>query len=228
MLHSAVYGGRNRSIVRYRCLGSQNNEHTRTCLAFAGVRPDEAVAKVILHAIEPSAIEAAITAAERAAHQPVERREGLCLELEQARYQARLAARRYEAVDPDNRLVAAELEARWNAALQQVEELERRLKDLDSTPRPTSTPDRDLLMSLAQDLPTVWSTSGDMRLKQRITRILIEEIVANVDTGSCSRTTGCFCRANRPSQAQRVPSPMGNSMQGLVSRPQNSRSNWPL
>ncbi len=176
-----VYGGRKRGIVRYRCLGVKDQEHTRQCLAFASARPDEAVAKAILKAIEPNAIEAAIAAAERCAHKPLERREALCLKLEQARYQARLAARRYEAVDPDNRLVSAELEARWNAALQQVEELERSLKDLDSVPRPTPMPDRDVLLSLAQDLPTVWNTSGDMGLKQRIARILIEEIVANVD-----------------------------------------------
>jgi hypothetical protein len=165
-------------------LGAQDQEHTQTCLAFAGARPDEAVGNAILRAIEPNAIEAAIAAVERSTRQPLERREAVRLELEQAQYQARLAARRYEAVDPDNRLVCAELEGRWNAALQRVEELDRGLKDLDSTPRPTTMPNREILLSLAQDLPAVWNTSDDMGLKQRITRILIEEIVANVDTGT--------------------------------------------
>jgi DNA invertase Pin-like site-specific DNA recombinase len=179
-----VYGGRNRRIARYRCLGAQDHEHTQTCLAFAGARPDEAVANAILRAIEPNAIEAAISAVERSTRQPLERREAVRLELEQAQYQARLAARRYEAVDPDNRLVCAELEARWNAALQRAEELERGLKDIESTPRPTSIPNREVLLSLAHDLPVVWNTSTDMGLKQRIARILIEEIVANIDTGT--------------------------------------------
>jgi DNA invertase Pin-like site-specific DNA recombinase len=62
MMH-VVYGGRNRGIVRYRCIVVNDHEHTRTCLAFAGARPDEAVAKAILGAIEPNAIEAAIAAA---------------------------------------------------------------------------------------------------------------------------------------------------------------------
>jgi len=171
-----VYGGRNRRIARYRCLGAQDHEHTQTCLAFAGTRPDEAVANAILRAVEPNAIEAAIAAVERSTRQPLERRDALRLELEQAQYQARLAARRYEAVDPDNRLVCAELEARWNAALQRAEELERGLKDIESKPRPTSIPNREVLLSLAQDLPGVWNTSSDMGLKQRIARILIEEI----------------------------------------------------
>lgn len=179
-----VYGGRGRRIARYRCLGVRNHEHTQTCLAFAGARPDQAVGNAILRAIEPNAIEAAIAAVERSTRQPLERHEALRLELEQARYQARLAARRYEAVDPDNRLVCAELEARWNAALQRVEELERGLKDIESMPRPTSVPNREVLLSLAQDLPVVWNTSGDMGLKQRIARILIEEIVANIDTAT--------------------------------------------
>jgi DNA invertase Pin-like site-specific DNA recombinase len=179
-----VYGGRGRRIARYRCLGAQDQEHTQTCLAFAAARPDEAVVKTILRAIEPDALEAAIAVVERSAQQPSERRQALCLELEQARYQARLAARRYEAVDPDNRLVCAELEARWNASLQRVEELERSLKAIESAPRPTSMPNREVLLTLAQDLPLVWNTSNDMGLKQRIARILIEEIVANVDTGS--------------------------------------------
>jgi hypothetical protein len=183
MMH-VVYGGRKRGIVRYRYLGAKDQEHTQTCLAFASARPDEAVGKAILNAIEPNAIEAAIAAAQRCAQKPLERREALCLELEQDRYQARLAARRYEAVDPDNRLVCAELEVRWNAALQQVEKLERSLKELDSTPPATSMPDRVVLLSLAQDLPTVWNLSGDMALKQRIARILIEEIVANADTAT--------------------------------------------
>jgi hypothetical protein len=104
------------------------------------------------------------------------------LEIEQARYEARLAARRYDAVDPEQRLVAAELEARWNVALQKVQGLENKLREFDDKTRSARIPDRHVLMSLAQDLPAVWnSPATDMRLKQRITRILIREIVADVD-----------------------------------------------
>jgi hypothetical protein len=79
-------------------------------------------------------------------------------------------------------LVAAELEARWNIALQKVQQLENKLREFDDKRQSSLIPDRQVLMSLAQDLPTVWnSPSTDMRLKQRITRILIREIVADVD-----------------------------------------------
>jgi hypothetical protein len=65
-----------------------------------------------------------LEAAEQMQHKRQDLRKSITLEVEQACYEARLAARRYEAVDPDQRLVAAELEARWNAALQKTEELE--------------------------------------------------------------------------------------------------------
>jgi hypothetical protein len=104
------------------------------------------------------------------------------MELEQARYEVKLSARRYEAVDPDNRLVASELEARWNAALAKVCELEGGLRQFDLGLKLPAIPDKEILLSLAQDLPAVWNSSGtEMRLKQRIVRILIQEIVADVE-----------------------------------------------
>ncbi len=85
-------------------------------------------------------------------------------------------------VDPDQRLVAARLEARWNAALRKVRELEDKLQEFDFGIKSAPIPNKELLLSLAQDLPAVWNLpSTDMRLKQRIVHILIQEIVADVD-----------------------------------------------
>jgi hypothetical protein len=146
------------------------------------LKPDRAVAAEILKAVEGNAIEAALEVAARAAEQQSQRNRTLSLELEQARYEARLAARRYEAVDPDNRLVAGELEARWNAALSTVRAVQQRLRDNELPANAISIPDKETLCSLAEDLPAVWnSPATDMRLKQRIVRILVEEIVADVD-----------------------------------------------
>ena len=114
-----------------------------------------------------------------------ELRKSITLEVEQARYEARLAARRYEAVDPDQRLVAAELEARWNAALQKTQDLENRLRDFDDEIKSMPAPSKEVLLSLAQDLPAIWnSPSTDMRLKQRLVRIVIDEIIADLDEKS--------------------------------------------
>jgi Recombinase zinc beta ribbon domain len=181
MLHVA-YSGTNGNVPRYHCRGAQINHGEDWCISFGGLGADRAVASEILKAVEGSAVEAALEAATRVAEQQQQRRHAWSLELEQARYEAHLAARRYEAVDPDNRLVAAELEARWNAALQTVAELEARLRKDELSNETARIPDKDTLRNLAHDLAAVWNLPNtDMRLKQRIVRILIAEIVADVD-----------------------------------------------
>lgn len=182
MLHVA-YSGNRSEVPRYHCRGAQINHGEAWCISFGGLRPDQAIAAEVLKAVEGNAIEAALEAATRIAEQRRQQRHALALELEQAQYEARLAARRYEAVDPDNRLVAGELEARWNAALQRVGEVEARLRHIEATSEGTAKiPNKETLLSLAQNLPAVWDAeTTDMRLKQRIIRILIQEIVADVD-----------------------------------------------
>jgi DNA invertase Pin-like site-specific DNA recombinase len=184
MLHVS-YTGKDHIVPRYDCNDAHLHHGEPRCLSFGGLWVDEAVASEVLRAIEGNAVEAAVVAAEQMEQQRQDLRKSLALELEQARYEARLAARRYEAVDPEQRLVAAELEARWNSALQKTRDLEDRLDGFDRGTNQAPVPNKELLLSLAQDLPTIWNLpSTDMRLKQRIVRILIEEIVANVDESS--------------------------------------------
>jgi DNA invertase Pin-like site-specific DNA recombinase len=181
MLHVA-YSGTHGEVPRYHCRGAHINHGADWCISFGGLKPDRAVAAEILKAVEGNAIEAALEVAARIAEQQRERHHSLSLELEQARYEARLAARRYESVDPDNRLVAAELEARWNSALSKAGEVEQRLRENEGPAQTIPIPDKHLLCSLAQNLPAVWnSPTIDMRLKQRIVWILVEEIIADVD-----------------------------------------------
>jgi len=130
-------------------------------------------------------IDAAIDAAHRADERQRAQRHVLALELDHVRYDAQLAARRYERVDPDMRLVAAELEARWNATLARVREVEERLATFDARAVPPPPVDAHTLHALAQDVPALWNDpTTDMRLKQRIVRILIHEIIVDVDEAS--------------------------------------------
>jgi DNA invertase Pin-like site-specific DNA recombinase len=177
-----AYQGPTSNVVRYSCRGANINHGQPMCLAFGGLRADEAVTQSMLEALGPRAVDAALEASRRASHERADQERALSLELEQARYQARLASRRYEAVDADNRLVVAELEARWNAALNRVRELESTLDELKRPDPDAPIVDRDALLSLAKDLPRVWnSPEAEMRLKQRIVRVLVEEIIADVD-----------------------------------------------
>jgi hypothetical protein len=85
-------------------------------------------------------------------------------------------------VDPAKRHVARELEARWNAALERVAELEQRIEDLRTTAATRPKIDRAMLMQLAHDLPAAWNApSTDTRTKQRLIHILIREIVCELD-----------------------------------------------
>lgn len=173
------------TLVRYVCNAGRSRYGEGTCISFGGLRVDAAVSKEVLEAVSGNAIQAALEAAEQMQQKRRDLRTAIELELEQARYEARLAARRYESVDPDQRLVAAELEARWNTALQKVKVLESKLLEFDHESQSVPAPSKQTLLSLAQDLPAIWnSPSTDMRLKQRIVRILIREIIADVDEKS--------------------------------------------
>lgn len=176
------YLGKSRQEMRYQCINGHINQGVPKCISFGGVRIDQAVSDEILKVVRPVAIDAALRVAEQRSQQQNERARALELELEQARYEARLAGRRYESVDPDNRLVASELEARWNASLHRVKDLESRFDQIMRESSDEPVIDKAGLLRLAEDLPAIWeSPTTDLALKQRIIRIVIEEIVANVD-----------------------------------------------
>ena len=139
MLHVS-YTGIRHAVLRYHCNGAHLNHGADWCISFGGLRTDEAVAREVLQAVGGNAVEAALEAAEQMRQKQSEQRKTLDMEVEQARYETRLASRRYEAVDPENRLVAGELESRWNASLRRVQELEAKIqrfdRDVNSVPLP--------------------------------------------------------------------------------------------
>lgn len=176
------YGSRAGNSHRYICRGAEMHGAMRPCIGVGGVRVDRAVTQQLMLAVAPLAIEAAISAAQVAAAQSNEKLDATRRDLEDATYNARLAQRRHEAVDPDRRLVARELERRWEHALEQVREVEGRLQTLTQQIARAPKIDREQLLSLARDLPRVWNSSADdMRPKQRIVRALIQEVVVDVD-----------------------------------------------
>jgi hypothetical protein len=143
---------------------------------------DDAVAAKILRVVEPAAVEAARQVQRQELKERDEVREALGRDLAAARFAADRALRQYDATDPQNRLVAAELELRWNLTLERVTDLQQRIDDHDrQRPAPASTRPEDFT-SLASDLPTVWSDPAtDARLKKRIVRTLINEVIADIE-----------------------------------------------
>jgi len=103
------------------------------------------------------------------------------LELQAARYVAERAATQYEASDPKNRLVADELERRWNTALERVAQLEERIRQKRSQRPVADMASKEVLVSLAQELEKLWDhPQTDVRLKKRLMRTLLEEVIVEV------------------------------------------------
>lgn len=176
------YGMAKGAAHRYQCRGDDAHVGAGLCIGIGGVRVDRAVATQILEAVSGRAVEAAILAADQMDQSNAAVVAAVERDLEAARYEASLAARRYELVDPAKRHVARELETRWNDSLERVAELERRLAALRDTKAAGPKVDRALLLQLAHDLPSAWNApSSDMRTKQRLVRVLVQEIVCDLD-----------------------------------------------
>ena len=123
---SVAYTGNPQSRPVYRCDKPNLMMGLPRCMTFGGPRVDAAVARELLRAVEPMAIDAAFEAERMHRNQQEDQQRILDLEMQQARYEASLAERRYAACDPDNRLIAAQLEKNWEAALRRVRDLETR------------------------------------------------------------------------------------------------------
>lgn len=175
------YTGTKHGIPRYSCSRAWMDNGGPHCIAFGGLRVDDATEEVLLSVVGPGAIVAATTAAKEAGERRNQVREALDRDLEAARYAADRAFRQYDAADPANRLVAGELEVRWNKALAHVAEVEGKIAAHD-TAIPAAAIEPSSLGVLASNLKAVWSApTTDARLKKRIVRTLIHEVVADID-----------------------------------------------
>jgi len=176
-----------RGVARYLCNGASVNHGARDkCITFGNMRIDAAVSAEVLRAISPLAIEAALAAVaerERVSTDGIEQLEGA---LEQARYEAARAGRQYDKVEPENRIVAAELERRWNERLGEVARLEEQIRIAQEMQLGLglSESERAELMALANDLPRAWNHPGaTAETRKRLLRTMLEEVVVRAEPG---------------------------------------------
>jgi len=186
-LHVA-YSGENGSAGRYHCRGGQINHGADRCISFGGMRIDRAVGAEVIERLQPLGIEAAIAAADMQRVENTEKRRQVEFALEQARFEVARARRQYDAVDPDNRLVAGELERRWNERLAAVRALEDEYDALAALTTGLLSPaERERLFALGADLERAWNVPGvTSATRKRIIRTLIEEIVVRVENNALS------------------------------------------
>jgi DNA invertase Pin-like site-specific DNA recombinase len=145
------------------------------CQSVGGRRIDEAIVSHFLEQMAPASMEIQMEAMRRMQEQEDDVETQLQLELERARYQAERMARQYNAIEPENRLVARTLESQWNEALEHVQEVEQKLAERRRQ-RALSFGDaeREQIKRLAEDLPALWNapTTTDKDRKQLLRAVL--------------------------------------------------------
>jgi DNA invertase Pin-like site-specific DNA recombinase len=177
------YTGSGHDVLRYSCFRGWLDNGEPRCIAFGGISVDDAISREVLRVVQPAAIEASMLATQELGRQQDDILDALHRDLEAARYAAERAQRQYDASDPENRLVTAELERRWNVALQHVREIEVRIEQHGAAADANPAASMEELYQLSQQLETIWTDPAtSVRLKKRIVRTLIEEVLVDVDS----------------------------------------------
>jgi hypothetical protein len=162
----------------YVCGRGYQDGEEKTCQCMTSRPIDAAVVEAFLGAVSPISIRVATQVMDQIDEDLTSQRRQRALQVEQARYEARLAQRQYDVVDPSNRLVAAELERRWNERLERVTQLERAFADAEREADWSLTAEeRTAITDLSRDLPAIWSaeTTTNQERKQLL-RMAIESI----------------------------------------------------
>lgn len=175
-MHTQYAGSARRGI--YNCKAEAAHGQ---CWSLPARPIDEAVVKLFLDAVKPPQIELGLAVLRETERQASDVDRQWRLRTERARYEAKLAERRYKAVDPDNRVIARTLEREWNDKLVEIEQLEREQSDLRRRERvELGEADRAQILALSRDLPAVWhadtTTNGE---RKNLLRMLVREITLN-------------------------------------------------
>ena len=175
-----------RGVARYLCNDADVNHGRRTkCIAFGNVRIDAAVSTEVLALIAPLGLEAALEAIADRERDGSQRLRQIELALEQGHYEAARSHRQYDAVDPDNRLVAGDLERRWNERLAEVARLEEELRLVrEDLPAALTETERAQILALGTDVARLWNhPTASVTTRKRILRTVLEEIIVTVKPG---------------------------------------------
>jgi len=175
------YGG-GASRLRYSCGRAMVEYAEPLCQGLAGGVLDDLVAARVLAALEPAALELSLAAADDIEQERARLHRNWQQQLERARDEAERVRRQYDGAEPENRLVARELERRWEEALKEQRRLEEEYARFGrNQPWGVSAGEREQIRALARDLPALWhaaaTTSAD---RQRIVRLLVKEVVVTV------------------------------------------------
>ncbi|KAA5607836.1 recombinase family protein, partial [Rhodovastum atsumiense] len=164
--------------LRYSCTRHQINYGAPPCQALSGAKLDALVTRLILEVLRPSAVEVSLQMAEDIELERTARHRQWALRLEQAHYEVERAERQYNAVEPENRLVARTLERHWEEALTAETRLrEEHTRFLSREPARLSPGDRDAIRRLSEEVPALWHAETTTAAERKeIARLLLERI----------------------------------------------------
>lgn len=170
----------------YICMTRQARYGEPVCQSLPIAHVDRAVAEAFLAVIAPAGIAALLALSEEWDRERTQVERQWQLRLERARYAAERARRQYDLCEPEHRLVARELETRWNAQLRNLAELEEEYRrEQERGLSPLTAEEQAMLRALASDIPALWhaaETTADDR--KRLLRCLIREVVLTRDGGA--------------------------------------------
>jgi hypothetical protein len=171
------YSTKEKRAPGYGCVAGYANGGP-TCQMMSSAPVDAAVTELFLAAVTPAQVDVALRALDAYEAEQGEVKRQRRMQIQQAEYEVEMARRRYEAIDPANRLVAAELEARWEQALRERERLVREAEELDrQAASPLGAAERRKVREMAADLGSVWhaATTG-MEDRKELLRFLVHRV----------------------------------------------------
>ena len=179
-LHVRYWGGRGTN-ARYLCKGDFD-DGGQYCVGFGGASVDRRVGQELLRVISPLGVNASLRALEELSAGDAAQRIALSSKLEQLEYEAKKTFEQYDAVDARNRLVASELERRWNEKLENIEATKQRLASLNGKRYSLSAEEEARILAMGDNFTEIWQSDHcPPALKKMIFRTVVEEIVVRTD-----------------------------------------------
>ena len=184
----------------YECnwVGREGRDN-KSCLRVSSRPLDQAITERLLEIFNTDQLQLALAAQDELTKREATIRRQWEMRHERATYEANLAQRRYEQVDPENRLVASSLEQRWNASLEHIDEVQHQIEEFGRRQARTFTPEqRERILGLARGFPRLWNSSAiSMKDRKRMLRLLVEDITVQQHEGRTvvlhTRWTGGAC-----------------------------------
>ncbi len=175
------YWGKRGTAARYLCEGAFGGGG-EYCQGFGGRLVDASFGQELLAVLSPLGLRASLAAADRVSAREQDQRHALVRKLEQSEYEVQRACDQHNEVDPRHRLVAAELERRWNAKLEERDALRAALAEIDGAAQVLGARERERILALGARFREVWQSEYcPVELKKRIIRTVVEEVIVSKD-----------------------------------------------